>query len=391
MTTDAGSSRGGITYPWDFARTAIHGVRPFMEATNPLTYLRDRGTSEKSLAEQILAFVEAGEPIPQELLDRIPEEDPGLSSLIAGYRPSGQPAPRPPAPRPPAGVANSETIANLISALLSELPNADDRARPELLFELFEMTRVYAALVDLERGVARMDDNTLITQEMLNHADPALRRQYQQIFDERERELADRTRTLLNNWDLDQYALDRQSTQDANANRVASFNAALSGVRARMERDELSLRQAAQEVERILKGQQEARARADFETATQLASAPWATGGKTEFSPNDAGMGRLAQLGGHRDLNAPVIRYPGSVAIDPRGTIQYWDQRGNVAGGTQSTPGISVRDQDIPRGLSFAEGPAVPRLRPPVITPPGERPAGERPLAVPAPRNMQYP
>lgn len=397
MTTDAGEQSGfSIPYPWEGTRTALRAVRPYidpvMRATNPVTQVasRLRGGDADVLA-QIEELLASGQPVPVELLRALQAEDPDTYNAVFFYPDTNEPIPPEqvgqstgwgdilpePEPEPTAPLGTmSQTLKSMLDAMLEEYQNTPANERGLLVEDMAKTMRLYTDSLDMESGMVKMPDGMMITSEMLNASDPALRAQYEQIFEERQRALENESIDLFNRYQLDQYALDRGAVQDENARRTAAHSAALASVRTRLENFEIDLKQAAQEVERIINGQQESRARADFEAATQLAAAPWATGGKTAFSPADVGMGRLAQLGGIRDTSAPVIRYPGTTNIDPRGAIQYWDQQGNVAGGTQATPINPVSDADIPRGVSLSATPSVPRLTMPstgnVIVRPGD-------------------
>lgn len=346
----------------------------------------DQDKTAESSRQQIMDLIERQQPIPADILtayaEAFPEEYAEFFTDEAGVpmapadvaRESGWRDPRD--ERAPSSASGSELIYDTMRELLEELPHiSDPMERFTAVQELAGIAGTYEKLRDLEQGSVKMDDGTLITQEMLNNADPALRMQYQQAFSQRQRQVENEARDVFNRYALDQYALDQAAVDGENARRVSETNSAIDSIRTRLERDELNITRAAEEVDRIIRGQQEGRARADLEVKAQQAAQPWATGGKTSFSPADVGFERLAALAGIRDMSAPVIRYPGSMNIDPRGAIQYWDQQGNVAGGTAPMPGVSVSDAEVPRGVQLRGPLPVPQLRAPmtgaITLPPG--------------------
>lgn len=227
------------------------------------------------------------------------------------------------------------------------------------------------ALLEQE-GAVQLSDGTLITQEMLNHADPALRLQYQQAFLNRQNEVENEARSLLNAYALEDYTLQRQQALDRDSTVIAQHNAELSSVRERLMRDEIDIRRAMQEVERILSGQQESRARAELETRTLLEAAPYGTvGGKTSFTGGDLGAGATAtlrQLGHANPEQATAIRFPGTINLDPAGRMAEYDRALGVDRALPEVPGVSVTDADIPRApqLQGTGGIPLPAMQPPV-------------------------
>lgn len=398
LTSLASNAIGGL------ARANMRGQEQFWSDVMGPRTAAPTATAD-DLYERIMSYIAEGAPVPVEMLAQFQAADPEgyalsftgddgtlLSPSEAAQMLGGDAAA--PSADDRGGAAGRQSDAQRLRTLMDaiieqmELPpdwqtdasgfryDANELSRAQA-FEAFPaVAREYRAMAEFESGRMTLDDGTVITQEMLNDPDPYVAAQWKQMWEGRRQQLENSAVNMFNEWQLDQYALDRESAQAENSRRTAEFNAAMTSIRERLARDQISLQQAQQEVDRILKGQQESRARADFETSTQLTAAPWATGGKTAFSPDDVGMGRLAQLGGIRDTSAPVIRYPGSTTVDPRGAIQYWDERGNVVGGTRPTPELSVSDADIPRGVSLGALPSAPRLAQPnlgnVIVMPGD-------------------
>ncbi len=299
--------------------------------------------------------------------------------------PAGQPAAVGTPERAPAtdGPSTLEALQALRDALAEEFAaTSNPEEKADLAQQMLATEQDIVSLSMLNSGVIALEDGTLLTQEMLNHSDPYLRQQYQQEWNRRQAAITDAANAALNQYDLDEYSLARQAAQDANATRTAAFNAQMSSIGKRLELNAITIDQAVAEAKRVFDGMAEGRARADLETDTAMKAAPWSTGGKTEFSPADTGMTRLAQLAGIRDMNAPVIRYPGSMTIDPRGAMEEWDRRIGVEGGTQPIPKVTVQESEIPRGVGLTEMPGTPRLRRPSI----QMPAGPMfPAAAPQP------
>lgn len=249
--------------------------------------------------------------------------------------------------------------------------------------EATNLLKVAADSATLEAGAVKLDDGMLITQEMLNHADPVLRAQYQQAFAQRQHAIEEESRVALNAYNLDEYTLDRQKALDLDATAIAQHNAELSTVRERLARDEIDMKQAGAEIERILSGQQESRSRADLITKTQQAAAPYGTvGGKTSFTGADLGAGATAtmrQLGHANPGQAEAIRFPGSITLDPAGLMSAGDKAAGVDRALPEIPAISVTDADIPRAPQLQGTGGVPR---PELTAPRGAPTIDLPAAL---------
>lgn len=136
---------------------------------------------------------------------------------------------------------------------------------------------------------------------------------------------------VQNKYLSDQYGL--------NADRITSlFNSKISGINQSLGYDQNALSRANSLISRQLQGQQESRARAQFVTDTLTKLAPWATGGKTEFTGNDFGAigAEYAKMAG-MDPNAVALRFPGSMTVTPQSLLAMYDQQAGVGG---QLPGI---------------------------------------------------
>lgn len=344
-------------------------------------------------ADQVFALEAEGKPVPTELLAQFLAEDPeGYAEAYGNADPQvvsraiqeelGVPLAADRGDAETGGASGSSTAASgaqkspaeIMAITMQEIASAmaeepDPTMRVAMGESLAGVAKTYADLRNLESGSVTLADGTLITSEMLNSADPALRMQYQQAWDQRQADIENASNDILNEYDLASYTVQRQGNQDENARRTAEFSAGISSIAQRLDLQQMTMDQAVEEVDRMLRGKQEARARADLEIKAQEAAAPWASGGKTAFSPADVGMERLAALGGIRDMQKPVITYPGTSTIDPRGAISYYDEQGGVSGAPAPIPTIGINDAEIPRAPSYIGATPAPVLRRPVVPP----------------------
>jgi hypothetical protein len=161
---------------------------------------------------------------------------------------------------------------------------------------------------------------------------------------------------FYNDYQIDTYNLDKDRTQADFTNKVAATDQ-------KMRLDDLRLKQANQAVARALQGKQEASARAKIVQDTLLAAAPWATGGKTEFSPADLGSigtewARYAGL----PANQPVVRYPGSMTVDPASIIAEYDRQMGVSGAVPDSGSILTGIESLNSAPNLPQPPSL--LRP---------------------------
>ncbi|MCR4341351.1 MAG: hypothetical protein NUW01_15845, partial [Gemmatimonadaceae bacterium] len=134
-----------------------------------------------------------------------------------------------------------------------------------------ELANARAQLAELSEGNMTLDDGTIITQAMIDGADPLTRAQLMQELDERQRAVRNEATGLLNQYGLDQYNLQRQQSSDRNAAAQATFSNQITSVRERLARDDLNIEQAVSAISRMLDGLGESRSRAEFETETAQA------------------------------------------------------------------------------------------------------------------------
>jgi len=229
--------------------------------------------------------------------------------------------------------------------------------KPSMLSEVSkrigELAQARSRIADARQGTLRLDENTVITGAMLERADPITRAQLEQRLVNEQRAVENEARTLLNQFGLQEYGLERARIADENATALSGFRARTEEVRSRLARDQLSIQQAVDAVNRMVQGLGRSEARAQFEIDTARAAAPLATvGGKTEFTGRDLGAGvtALQRQAGVRDPeNAAALRFPGSMRLDPRGTLAQNDEALGVTGPLPQIPGLSVTDADIPR------------------------------------------
>lgn len=264
----------------------------------------------------------------------------------------------------PAGFENMTTAQALQAAAMEAIRQGFEDPTAGTFEQVPALLRAAQDATLLESGSVKLDDQTLITSDMLNHPDPLVRAQYEQAFLTRQHEIEEQSRIALNAYNLDEYTLGRQRALDMDATAIAQHNAELATVRERLARDEISIEQASTEIDRILSGQQESRARADLITSSQQAAAPYGTtGGKSSFTGADLGAGATAtlrQLGHANPGQAEAIRFPGTITMDPARLMAEGDAALGVDRPLPEIPQISVSDADIPRAPRLSGTSSVP-------------------------------
>ena len=260
--------------------------------------------------------------------------------------------------------------ADILDTLLREMVSKGDYDAKEVA----DLAVKAQNLRDAEAKRIRLDDGTVITSQMMEGADPLTRQQFQMELNRRTTDYENEATATLNKYALDQYTLGRQATNDANSNANNDYRNRVEAIRQRLDLDEINIKQAGQEMERLLKGMGESRARADLETSTAIQAAPFATkGGKTSFTGADLGasVSGLARIGGiAQPETTPLISFPGTQRIDVAGLMAQRDAQLGVAGQPlPATPTISVQPGDLPTPPGFASGPPLPTLTPPSVLP----------------------
>lgn len=268
---------------------------------------------------------------------------------------------QPAAPRKPAG----SPVEGLRSVWQAATQAALDAKTPEergiALAEAEAAGKAYKNALDLEQGQVTLRDGTVITSDMLNNPDPAVAAQYQQAFAAAQTDIQNQNAKLLNQYGLDNYSLATGAVAAANSSAIAQYNAQMTSIRERMARDELSLKQASEEVARAINGLQESRARTQQDTDTALAAAPYATtGGKSEFTAADLGgaVGELSRQAG-TPAGAAVIKFPGVITLNPAASRAQNDAALGVTGTLPDIPGLSLTDADIPRAPALGNPGAI--------------------------------
>lgn len=266
----------------------------------------------------------------------------------------------------PEGKSNADILDALLRALV-EQGDYDPK-------EVANLAVQSQNIRDAESKRIRLDDGTIITSQMMDAADPLSRQQFEMELNRRTTDYENEATATLNKYALDQYALGRQATNDANSNANNDYRNRVEAIRQRLDLDEINIKQAGQEMERLLKGMGESRARADLETSTAMQAAPFATrGGKTSFTGNDLGAiatERARAIGIRNPETAPLIAFPGTQRIDVAGLMAQRDAELGVAGQPLPvTPKISVQPGELPTPPGYMAGPPIPTLTPPTVLP----------------------
>lgn len=161
---------------------------------------------------------------------------------------------------------------------------------------------------------------------------------------------------IQNTYLKDQYGL--------NADRITSlFNSQVAGVNSSLSYDQNALTRANSLINRQLAGKQEADARAKFVTDTLTSLAPWATGGKTEFTGNDFGAigAEFAKAAG-MDPNATALKFPGSVTVNPSSLLDLYDQQMGTSGPLPGVPDMLTNPSllgQISGGMNLPPAPSL--------------------------------
>lgn len=219
---------------------------------------------------------------------------------------------------------------------------------------------------DLAGGQLKLGDGTVITTDMLNSPDPAVATQMKQAWDNRNKALLQGYNDAVTKAGMDQWKINTDTVAIGNDARQATFTNSVTAARENMNWDTLNLSQASDAINRELSGMQESRQRADLKAQSALKAAPYATGGKTDFTGADfGGLGVEAARMAGLQPNDVAIRFPSTVTIDPGADMAAMDARLGVGQGPlPSVPMIAPRptfSQPVMQGA-----PAPPMLATPV-------------------------
>lgn len=224
----------------------------------------------------------------------------------------------------------------------------------------------------LEEGSVRLQDGTLISQDMLEHADPAIRAQYQAIYQQRMREIEQSHIDVMNQYRTEQHALDIEAHLREQEAIRANYDAANTRFNNLLTLGIAEGDRVYKDQDLLLRGLSESRARSDQEMRDLMAAMPYGTtDGKTQFFASDlsAPVAAGAELLG-LDPNRPILNYPGAITIDPRGSMGHYDQQLGIAGRQiEQLPGLGVGQGDVPMNPHFSPGPGSIQLLPPAGNP----------------------
>lgn len=235
----------------------------------------------------------------------------------------------------------------------------------EALSGIVELATTLDKFRKLQGGQIPLPDGSgTLSLDMINSPDPAIAAYARTIVDNFNRDAFNSYNTLMNNMGLSQFEVDTSAASFENDQRQAEFTNSLAAFRENTDWDKLNVGRAADEVNRHLSGLQESRSRADLETQAQLAAAPYATGGKTEFTPNDIGAlgveaGRMAGL----MPDQVAIRYPSTMVVDPGAMMRANDAALGVTGPIPTIPQLTTSPNMIPAPPTFVSGPPAPRMQ----------------------------
>lgn len=326
--------------------------------------------------------------------------NPTINAITAGLQRPQQRAPQQTTPQPDAfsgGLSDTDVLAlmngnmtpvlqSLLRAATEEFmtggPQRGDYATEDDYLDardsydpadaMDNILKIGGALSEIQQmssGKLTLDDGTIITSDMLNSADPVVAAQYRAAFENRARSLFNGYNDLMNQAGLDQWKVDLEGATFENDRRQAEFTNAVTKFRENTDWDTLNLARASDAINRELSGMAESRSRADLRTRAALEAAPYATGGKTEFTPRDIGaLGiEAARMAGVLP-DEVAVRYPGTQTIDPGAMLAEYDRQFGVGGGLPAVPQLTTSPGMLPALPAFQGAPpgGPPRLGAPI-------------------------
>jgi len=339
--------------------------------------------------DRVMELLESGEPVPVELLALVQAESPDdyadafgdltpdqVAAELAGADGDLDAEPGATSTGQQGGTTSAQAEA-LVRELYAQTQSDDEFERSEALERLPDAVLSWQRVAGLEGGKVTLGDGTIITRADIDalSGDPFAQAQLIQQFQQAQAQIENDAAALLNRYNVDRYNMQRGQVSDANDRAIAQYNADIDSTKARLERDELGITQAAQAVDRALSGAEESRQRANLTTDTLMGAAPYGTsGGKTAFTGADLGAGvqtLLRQSGVADPATAEAIRFPGYITLDPDTLMQQGDAALGVAGPLPEIPGLSLSDADIPRAPALQGYGAIqmPDLAPPTTVP----------------------
>ena len=314
------------------------------------------GPADASAIQAIIAKVASGQALTPAEIATLQAADPELAAAVGGAGTVGG------TPK----VSGEGSTADILDRVLRAMVEQGDYSAKDVA----DLATKAQNLRDAEKKQLRLDDGTVISQEMIENADPTTRAQYEMELEQRSAKYENAARDTLNAFDLQQYAMDRTAVNDSNTRANNDFRNRVEVIRQRLELDKITIEQASAEVSRALNGMGESRDRTTLETETALKAAPFASpGGKTEFTGNDLGgaITGLARIGGVANPETtPLVKFPGTIRIDPAARMAEQDAALGVSGPLATIPKITVSAGDVPGAPGQAAGPAAPALRAPV-------------------------
>lgn len=204
---------------------------------------------------------------------------------------------------------------------------------------------------ELESGIMRLDDGTVITQAQFDQLDPMAQSQVTAQMANKNLANQKAWNDEMNTLGLSQFQVGNAAREQENQRTSQDFQNNLSRFGAEMSLGEGNQNTAVKQVDRQLAGMQESRARADQIMQTLLKAAPWMVpDGKTNFSPGDLGgaVSKIAQFGGIGPTDS-LMNFTGTMAVDPRGELAAQDAALGVTGQLPQIPGLGIDASQIPQ------------------------------------------
>lgn len=308
-----------------------------------------------------------------------------IEGTKADFQPGG-PAKPGATPANPGGTpaANADPIANLESGLrayASSMPDPSHYKNPDGTLDdaqyraeladwfsaMGEMQKTLTGFREARAGITKLADGTIVTQDAFDKMDPMAQAQVRQFMQSNNDVLTNAYNKTMNDIGLTEYALPRDATKDANAIKQARFANTATAQAGKIAYDTLNTDRATKELNRELSGRADSYNRTKLVTDTMAAAAPWATGGKTEFTGNDFGgllSGLLQQSNPGSDRNAVALRFPSSIRLDPQGLLAANDAAAGVGGRLPVIPQLISMPADAAAAPSLLDMPNTP---PPVL------------------------
>lgn len=215
---------------------------------------------------------------------------------------------------------------------------------------------------EMDAGLTRMEDGTIVSQADFDMLDPQSQAQVQARQAQMQIDLDNSWADIVNTYGLKEFETEQGAIQEENSRRSRDFQNQMDVYREGIGLDAAHQDTAFRQVDRQLRGLQESRGRAGLIQDAMDKAAGWATsGGKTSFTPADFGeaMKVLAQFGGI-GAGAPFLNFTGTRTVDPQALLTAQDEALGVSGQLPQIPNLLTQASQIPQAPGTMPVPTAP-------------------------------